>query len=579
MIWKQNKEVTNEDVQSLAKELNVNDLLVRIFLNRINDKDQARIALKDFHEAVLPPSELVNGQAVADVITKHIKANSLIFIHADYDVDGLNSGTIMGNALKELVQIVGSKAIVSTYFPERVNGYGLSFFFAEEIIKLKQESTDDRDILVITVDNGIAQIEQIQLLIDNGIEVVVTDHHQSMAVVPNCLICNPHNGHVVQSKIYHHLCGAGVTFKVCELVQQNFGFHDMYKYVPYVAIATITDVMPLTLENMAFMKYGLDIINSDMCPIGIKAIKDFLGIKVVNSQHIAWEIGPRLNACGRMGKTSIGGRLLSTNSIEEAEELVNELESLNDLRKDYTDKATKKIQKMNFDNDMFCVIKLDNIPEGIVGILAGRAVEFFGKPSIVVTEHNGICSGSARSIPGLDLHQLFNIQLHEGNILKYGGHSEAAGIAFEASKLQSLQLGLNRILTEAVQEMINSSEEPLQQEPILLIDECIEIQHLNEYTFNLINALPYDKNTFAKPTFALVDCEVEDFTPTKSKPENLWLTIRQGRQKIKLWCQGMTEIYKTSGCPKYIHLAGYIEKNFMMGRPYTFKVIDIVSAS
>lgn len=576
MIWKQNREITSEYIEELAREFETNELLVRILLNRKNDKEFARIALRDLYEAIIPAERLVNGQAVADVIARHIRNGSKIYIHADYDADGLNSGFIMYETIKEVIEVAQSNAYVEVYFPERINGYGLSFDFANNLIQTK----GDEDILVITVDNGIAQVEQVELLMNNGIEVVVTDHHMSKKDdIPNCLICDPHNEYIEQDDTFKHLCGAGVAFKVCELLQKNFGYHDMYRFVTNVAIATITDVMPLNAENMAFVRYGLDIINSEYCPVGIKAMKEFLGITVMNSANIAWEIGPRLNACGRMNNTKIGGALLMETDYHMAVDLVNEIELINESRKEKTKEAEEQLSSMNFDNDYVCIIKLEELPEGIVGIIAGRAAERLGKPSIVVTEsEDGICKGSARSIPGLDLHYLFNIEVSKGNIENFGGHSEAAGISFREDKLEELKASLN----ESIQNLALSQQHDLsvvEEEPVLMIDECIEIKHLNQNTFNLINELPYDKDTFAKPVFALVDCEVKDFVPTKTKPENLWLTVKQGKQTVKLWCQGMTEVYKSKGCPKVIHLAGYIEKNFMSGRPYILKVIDIADAS
>ena len=576
MIWKQNREITSEYIEELAREFETNELLVRILLNRKNDKEFARIALRDLYEAIIPAERLVNGQAVADVIARHIRNGSKIYIHADYDADGLNSGFIMYETIKEVIEVAQSNAYVEVYFPERINGYGLSFDFANNLIQTK----GDEDILVITVDNGIAQVEQVELLMNNGIEVVVNDHHMSKEDdIPNCLICDPHNEYIEQDDTFKHLCGAGVAFKVCELLQKNFGYHDMYRFVTNVAIATITDVMPLNAENMAFVRYGLDIINSEYCPVGIKAMKEFLGITVMNSANIAWEIGPRLNACGRMNNTKIGGALLMETDYHMAVDLVNEIELINESRKEKTKEAEEQLSSMNFDNDYVCIIKLEELPEGIVGIIAGRAAERLGKPSIVVTEsEDGICKGSARSIPGLDLHYLFNIEVSKGNIENFGGHSEAAGISFREDKLEELKASLN----ESIQNLALSQQHDLsvvEEEPVLMIDECIEIKHLNQNTFNLINELPYDKDTFAKPVFALVDCEVKDFVPTKTKPENLWLTVKQGKQTVKLWCQGMTEVYKSKGCPKVIHLAGYIEKNFMSGRPYILKVIDIADAS
>lgn len=571
MIWRQNRDISTDYIEELAKEFNTSELLVRILLNRNNDKNFARLVLKDIHEAIIPAEKLVNGTAVAEVIAKHIRLGNIIRIHADYDSDGLNSGFLMGDTIRNLIERVGSHATVEVYYPERKNGYGLSKHFAEETIQMKKELK--KDILVITVDNGIAQVEQVKMLVDDNIEVIVTDHHESQDEVPDCLICDPHNHHVEQDDTFAHLCGAGVAFKVCELLQKQFGFHDMYKYVTNVAIATITDVMPLTAENIAFVKYGLELINSAYCPMGVYALKEFLGIDNVNAAHIAWEIGPRLNACGRMNNTAIGGRLLTETDYDTAVDLVNEIELLNDTRKDFTKKAQQAMEKMDFSNDNVALMVLDDLPEGIVGIIAGRATDKFRKPSIVVTEHDGVMHGSARSIPGVDLQILFKTEKDKGNIIGFGGHAEAAGVKFKAEQKEELIKSLNHSIS-----MLDITVSDNSSEEVLLIDECIEVAHLNQETFELINELPYDKKEFAKPTFALVDCKVKDYLPTKSNPDNLWLTVQQGKQTVKLWCQGMTNTYKSAGCPKIIHLAGYVEKNFMSGRPYTFKVIDIISA-
>lgn len=573
MIWKQNSKITNEYVRTLASELGVNELLLRIFLNRVNDKESARIALRDINEAIIPPEYLVNGKEVAQVIAKYIRNGWHIFIHADYDSDGLNSGYLMHAAISEAITHIGSTATVEVYFPLREHGYGLSMFYAEKIVEFK--STTDKNILVITVDNGIAQVEQVEYLMNNGIEVVVTDHHQSKDEVPNCLICDPHNAHVEQDDTFHHLCGAGVAFKVCELMQKELGYHDMYKYVPNVAIATVTDVMPLNAENMAFIKYGLDIINSSNCPAGIGAMKEFLGIELMNPAHIAWEIGPRLNACGRMSMTSLGGKLLTETDYDMAVDLVNEIELINEKRKELTKKAMESMNKMNFDNDLIAFVVLEEMPEGIVGIIAGRAVEKFNKPAFVVVEHDGLLKGSSRSIPGIDILSILKEEEKNGTIKKFGGHAEAAGVQIYEEKQEEFIQNMNKHLAGVICTQTNDETE---EEKILNIDECIEIKHLNKSTFDLINHLPYDKNEFTTPVFALTDCTVKDYLPTKSNPDNLWLTVQQGNQSVKFWCKDMTSTYKQLGCPKVIHLAGYIEKNFMAGRPYTMKIIDILNA-
>lgn len=582
MKWKENEDITYEYIKNISDKINANELLVKIILNRRQDENFIRLVLKDTFEAIIEPELLVNGKEVAERIKHHIDSGSSIIIDADYDSDGLNSGSIIYNVISDIIDYTNSNATVSVHYPERCEGYGLSFELAELFVQTSQ--IIDNDILVITVDNGISQVEQINYLIENDIEVVVIDHHESKPITPNCLICDPHNHNVEQSDIYNHLCGAGVTFKVCELLQKLYDFHDMSKYVVNLAIATITDMMPLTIENIAFIKYGLSIINSDECPENIKYMKEYLGITTMNAMHIGWEIGPRLNACGRMGNTKLAGDFINCNNYDEIVDMVNAIELLNDERKEHTKLAKEELKKLNFDDSYFCVIEVENIPEGIIGILAGAAVEYFNKPSIVVVNHNGIMSGSARSIPGMNLQYLFDTEIRKGNLLNFGGHSEAAGVSFYADKFEELQESLNNSIKNILYELLKNNKDTLLanteiEEPYLLIDECINIEHLNKDTFELINELIYDNTYFKKPIFAILDCEVIDYIPTMNNPNNLWLTIKQENETAKLWCKDMTTLYEELGCPKYIHVAGHIEKNFMAnGRQYILKIIDIKKA-
>lgn len=575
MKWQQNKSLTNEQVIEVANKYNTSYLATRILLNRDKNEEFARVFFKDTHEAINTPELLHKGQEVANIISENIKNGNDIFIHADYDSDGINGGFLMEDVLTAIANYIGSTSYIKTFYPTREYGYGLSFFFAEKIIEHKKENPK-KNVLVITVDNGVAQIDQIQMLLENDINVVVTDHHESKEKIPKCLICDPHNKHEEQD-MYKDLCGTAVAFKVCELVQKNFGFHDMYKYIGNLAIATITDVMPLSSENMAFIKYGLEFLNSENCPIGIQAMKEFLGIKKINASHIAWEIGPRLNSCGRMGKTSLGAELLQATDYHKATDIVNEIELLNDERKEITKEATKKINKMNFDDSLVCIIELD-VPEGIVGIVAGKAVEKFKKPCIVVTEKEGICSGSARSIPGVNLQTIFSNEAKKGNLINFGGHKEAAGLSYKKENEENLINSINETLSNLFEEM--KIDQMNAEDEILRIDECIKIKDLNKYVFDEVNVLPYNNTDFKKPVFAMTDCKVIDFAETKTNPDNIWLTLQQDRQKVKLWCQNMSKIYKEIGCPSKIHIAGHLEKNFMeCGREYILKVVDLMDAS
>lgn len=578
MEWKNNNVFDEDSLYNLTEDLCADNLIVRLFMNRFKSEDMARIYFKDTHEGIIPAELLTNAIEAAKRIVWHIKNDSFIQVYADYDCDGINSGVIFAGVINDIISRTSYRPIFNIKYPNRTDGYGLNMEYAQSMVYLHRASPS-RGILVMTVDNGIAQIEQIQHMVDNGIEVIVTDHHESKDEIPNCLIVDPHNHHEDQGDTFKHLCGAGVIFKVCELVQKElFGESDMIRYYPNLTIATIADMMPLNIENLSFIRYGLFVMNTQeeeylkYKSIGISQMCEFLGIKKLNPHDIAWKIGPRINACGRMGFTEVAVNLLEAEDSYIAEDIVNEIELINEDRKSITNNAMKQLEENAVNDKNIIIHELDNIPVGIVGIIAGRAIDMFNKPAIIVINTDGECHGSARSIPGLNLMPILQEEFEKGNILKFGGHAEAAGIRFEEHKIEDLKNNMHIKITEFM-----NNNDIVDVDNSLYIDAEITIDHLTEPWFDAVYELPYNKTNLPRPVFALCDCEITDFKEVASNKDNIWLTARQGRRTIKLWCRGMTERYKSLGCPKNVHLAGYIEKNFMEGhRPFTFEVIDII---
>ena len=561
--------LTKNELLQRITENEIEKLVSCILINRnIDNQECVNALVNDISVSITNPYDLVNAKASADLITEYLKnPNAVIYIFADYDCDGACSGYILADVLRKLTN---NKVVL--YYPERTEGYGININFCKSIVS--DTSVDSKDKLVITVDNGITKFKEVKYLKDNGIEVIVTDHHPSKeGETPNCLIVNPHNADVEQDDTFKHLCGAGVAFKVAQLIQENFDVYDMMNYTPYLALATLSDVMPLVDENIALIQYGLEIMNGTDCPKGIKILKEQTKIDVMTSKDILWTVAPMINACGRMGNTALASKLFFvTDTIKED---VIDIIKINESRKTITKKAQAEISKMNFDDNEVCIVTTNKYPNGILGIIAGKVAENFCKPSIVATlTQDGLYHGSVRSFNRIDMVELFKDMKQQDLIVDYGGHSEACVCTFSLEQID----GMNKYFNDNITIVEDVAGDMIGDEPILKIDEIITLDYFSEVIYAIVNLFPCDGRIYRNPTFALTDLKVIGYSLSKNNPENIKFTIKQGKQRQEIWAWGFGSKYiEELNCPSTIHIAGEITKSFMNGS-YTFNVVDIMTA-
>lgn len=559
---------------------NIQILLATLLINRGLDSEVDIINSPQNY--LINPNKLHNAIEAATKIVEYItNPNAHVFIYGDYDVDGVTSGYVMTSSLREVAKCQS----VSVKYPDREEGYGLSMDWCK---KLVQQFTDEElgtvitPVLVITVDNGITKVAEVDYLKSHGIEVVITDHHTSKDVVPNCIVVDPHNNTVEQDDTFKHLCGCGVAFKVAQLVQEMLGENMMYKYFPYLALSTIADVMPMHTENLAILQYGLDIMNSEDCPLGIAELKRQENIDVVTTTTIGWTIGPMLNACGRMGDTELASKLFFTDDVPIVD-AVSKIKSVNDRRKTITKSAVKELAKTPNTDDKIYIMNTKKYPSGVLGIIAGKATEIFNKPSIVVTsnpKNKKHLHGSARTANGIDLMPIMKILKEENLITEYGGHSEAVGIHFEEDKIQAIINRANELITYVENPYSIDSTES--QEETLYIDEILTLDNLNVVMMALSSILPTDGKNLRTPTFAVTDCEVKAF---KVYPSGyMELTLKQGNTIIDMSAMGYAETFSTQILPKLdgkdkklVHIAGTLSKHFKT-KKYVLNIVDIVAA-
>lgn len=488
------------DLKAMSDKYKISQLLCKLMVNRdITDDNIINSYINPVYENLHSPKTMKDIALAVNIIKRKIQENKKIRIIGDYDVDGIISVFILYTALKEC------GANVDYEIPDRIkDGYGIN----ENIVK----TASDEDIdTIITCDNGISAIDQIQYAKNLGLTVIVTDHHDVPFVEENGVrtfissqadaIINPKQ--IECEYEFKSICGAGVAFKLMEVLYEELGMNkeECYKLIEFVAIATVCDVVDLIDENRIFVKNGLNMLNNTT-NIGIKALKKASGLedKEITAYHLGFVIGPCLNASGRLDSAKKGLELLLMENYEEAENLAQEIVDLNDARKKMTkegvDRAINIIDSTEIANDKILVVYIPDIHESLAGIVAGRIKEKYNKPTIILTKSEEGVKGSARSI---EEYNMFEGLLACKELLdKFGGHPMAAGLSLQEDKVDELRKELNN--------KCKLTDEDLTRK--IMIDASLPLEYLN---INLIKELdvlePFGKGN-AKPVFGVRDVKV-----------------------------------------------------------------------
>lgn len=488
------------DLKAMSDKYKISQLLCKLMVNRdITDDNIINSYINPVYENLHSPKTMKDIALAVDIIKRKIQENKKIRIIGDYDVDGIISVFILYTALKEC------GANVDYEIPDRIkDGYGIN----ENIVKTAYDEDVDT---IITCDNGISAIDQIQYAKNLGLTVIVTDHHDVPFVEENGVrtfissqadaIINPKQ--IECEYEFKSICGAGVAFKLMEVLYEELGMNkeECYKLIEFVAIATVCDVVDLIDENRIFVKNGLNMLNNTT-NIGIKALKKASGLedKEITAYHLGFVIGPCLNASGRLDSAKKGLELLLMENYEDAENLAQEIVDLNDARKDMTkegvDRAINIIDSTEVTNDKILVVYIPDIHESLAGIVAGRVKEKYNKPTIILTKSEEGVKGSARSI---EEYNMFEGLLACKELLdKFGGHPMAAGLSLQEDKVDELRKELNN--------KCKLTDEDLTRK--IMIDASLPLEYLN---INLIKELdvlePFGKGN-AKPVFGVRDVKV-----------------------------------------------------------------------
>lgn len=486
------------DFNGIAEKYQISPIIARLMRNRDVIGDEAidfylNGTVEDLYDGLL----MKDMDRAVDILKEKIEEGKKIRVIGDYDIDGVNATYILQQGL------AGLGADVDTDIPDRIkDGYGLNQMLIDRALE------DDVDTIV-TCDNGIAAMSEIAYGKENGMTIVVTDHHEvpyleengkkKYLLPPADAVVDPHRADCEYP--FKGLCGAAVAYKLVEVLYRVSGKseqeveHLQDNLMENVAIATIGDVMDLVGENRVFVKKGLELLKTTKNE-GLHALMQCTGVDTanLNTYHIGFVLGPCINAGGRLDTAKRALELLNASNRREAVTLAADLKELNDSRKEMTEEgveeAVRQIESSSWKDDQVLVVYLPKCHESIAGIIAGRIKERYYRPTFVLTRGETGVKGSGRSIEAYDM--FAEMSRCRELFTKFGGHKLAAGLSLEEENVEAFRKRIN--------ELADLTEEDLQMK--VSIDMRLPFPYINEELIHELKILePFGKGN-GKPLFA-----------------------------------------------------------------------------
>ena len=548
------------DFNAIGEKYHISPIVARLIRNRDIIGDDAidfylNGTIADLYDGML----MKDMDRAVEILAEKIREEMRIRVIGDYDIDGVNATYILQEGLS------GLGADVDTDIPDRIkDGYGLNRMLIDRAI-------DDGIDTIVTCDNGIAAAEEIAYAKDNGLTVIVTDHHEvpyiemngeKEYIIPKAdAVVDPHRADCGYP--FKGLCGAAVAYKLVEALYNVMQRdpEDMDYLMENVAIATVGDVMDLTGENRIFVKQGLEMLKRTQNP-GLKALIECTGIDVdrLNAYHIGFVIGPCINASGRLDTAKRALELLNARTRRDAVMLAEDLKALNDSRKEMTERgvaeAVNLIETTSLKDDRVLVVYLPDCHESIAGIIAGRIRERYYRPVFVLTKAEEGVKGSGRSIEAYDM--FAQMCRCRALFTKFGGHKLAAGLSLEEGNVQRFR--------ETINTLCDLTEEDLQEK--VSIDMQLPFPYITEQLVQELELLePFGKGN-PKPLFAGKDLRVisprifgKNRNVLKCRLEDM-----QGNQMEAVYFGDVEKCLKTMEEKKVMAFTYYPSVNEYMGR-------------
>lgn len=538
MKWKIAEQIS-DDFKNKFPE--IDPVILQLLWNRgIKTQEQIdEFLYPDYSQDIHDPFIFLDMEKAVERVFRAVEKKEKITVHGDYDADGVCSALVMVSTLSAM------GADVQVYIPHReLEGYGLNMQTVNELGKNGVN-------LIITTDCGISNRAEIKRAAELGIDVIVTDHHAEPLESPDAAfaIIDPH---LAREKYpFRNLSGAGVAFKLVQAILRSPRFTaggfkiDSEAFEKWlldlVAIATITDIMPLLGENRTLVKYGLLVLNKTQ-RLGLEKLIESLGLnksKDLDARNVAFQIGPRLNAAGRIDHANQAYELLKTDDEKEVQNLVDALNKTNEGRQSLSEKVTAEAkaqvgEEIGGEKVLFALG--DGWPVGIVGLVAGKIADKFFRPTFVMTEKEGVIMGSGRSIPEFDIME--GLRGAKELLSHYGGHAGACGFTLKNKKdLKKFEKILKKVAKKKL--------DRLDLTPTMEIDAEVRLEKIDWELFELLEKFAPFGRANERPRYLGREFTVESFESVGTNGNHLRINLSQGASSRKKfigfcfgdWCQ------------------------------------------
>ena len=540
--WQIATNFSDESFIKKAKKLGLETSVANLVYQRgIQTEETLRDFLEPSLDQLHDPYELHDMDKAVTRIRQAIENYEQILIYGDYDADGMTSASIVKEALEQL----GAECQV--YLPNRfTDGYGPNASVYKYFIENQGIS------LIVTVDNGVAGHEAIELAQSMGVDVIVTDHHSMPEVLPDAYAII-HPEHPEASYPFKYLAGCGVAFKLATALLEEV----QVELLDLVAIGTIADMVSLTDENRILVKYGLSVLKNTQ-RIGLQELFKIAGIQEneVDEETVGFQIAPRLNALGRLDDPNPAIELLTGFDEEEARDIALMINQKNEERKEIVQKIYDEAKTMVDLNKPVQVLAGEGWNPGVLGIVAGRLLEELHQPVIVLNIENGLAKGSARSIEAVDIFEA--LDPHRDLFVAFGGHAGAAGMTLEASKLEAL--------SQVLVAYIEDNQVDLSTKNELFLDEELSLPDLTLETLkNFEKLAPFGMDN-KKPVFYLKDFKIENARTMGAGNTHLKLKVSQADAVFEVVAFGLGDLATEFSQTKNLELAVTLSVNKWNGQ-------------
>jgi len=507
------KDNNDEKAKSIAKDLNVTEILGKLLVQRgVDTFDKAKSFFRPKIEELYNPFLMMDMDKAVERLKLAIDKNEKILVYGDYDVDGTTSVSMVYHFLSKLTNNI------EFYIPDRYKeGYGVS---AKGIAYAASVNVD----LIITLDCGIKAVEQVENGNKEQIDFIICDHHQPGNKLPDAYaILDPKR--LDCNYPFKELCGCGVGFKLLQAycIENDIEFEKLYPYLDLVALAIGADIVPIVDENRIMAFHGLKLINENP-RIGIKSLLiTAKADKQITITDLVFIAGPRINAAGRIKSGRKAVELLISEDDELAKEYASEIEEDNLLRRDLDRSITIEALEMingnsDWKNRSSTVVFDAQWHKGVIGIVASRIIETYYRPTIVFTKSGDVAAGSARSVKGFDIYKA--LENCSDLLIQFGGHKYAAGMTIEIDKINDFR--------EKFEEVVKQTIDPELLIPVINIDQELGFNEINPKFYRIIRQMaPFGPGNMT-PVF--VSNKVHDFGYSKAvgeKGDHLKLFVKQ----------------------------------------------------